>query len=173
MSNQRWNNVKQANVEIYNVETTLSKSTLNCNVEQRRINLAYFNVDLNKVRKSQSNMSFSTYIFPTLSNVETTLWIWPYGKKKIKPWVKNKIIFLSFKEYTGLKIFFILFSILRGIYRRIFAESQKFLKHWIYWITKTIFKPCHFVKCQLVFIFTKRHVQARYDYQSFNFIYIF
>ena len=94
-------------------------------------------------------------------------------KIKSKPRVKNKIIFLSFKEYTGLKIFFILFSILRGIYKRIFSEPQISLKHQIYWIAKTIFKPSHVVKCQLVFNFTRRQVQVHYDYRSFNFIFIF
>ena len=43
---------------------------------------------------------------------------------KIKPRFKNKIIFLSFKEYAGLKIFFILFSILRGICKTRFAGPQ-------------------------------------------------
>ena len=49
-------------------------------------------------------------------------------KIKMKSPVKNKIIFLSF----GLQIFLILFPILRGIYIRIFAQWQKFLKHRIY-----------------------------------------
>ena len=40
------------------------------------------------------------------------------------------MIFLSFNEYTGLKTFFILFSILRGICKRIFANIL---------ITKSIF----------------------------------
>ena len=43
---------------------------------------------------------------------------------KTKPRFKNKIIFLSFKEYAGLKIFFILFSILRGIRKRRFARLK-------------------------------------------------
>ena len=76
-------------------------------------------------------------------------------KKNTKPRVKTKIIFLSFKEQAALKIF-ILFPILRGICKRIFAEPQKFLKHRIYRITKTMFKPSHFVKCQLVFNFTMK-----------------
>ena len=43
MSNQRWNNVVK--VEIYNVE-------------QRRINFAYFNVHINNVRQRQNNVIF-------------------------------------------------------------------------------------------------------------------
>ena len=50
-------------------------------------------------------------------------------------------------------MFFIFFSILRGICKRIFAELQKFLKHRMYCITKSMFKLSHFVKCQLVFNF--------------------
>ena len=73
-----------------NVETTLCSSTLNWTT-------------LNNV---ETTLSFSTSIFTTLGNVETTLQIWPF-EKKIKPRFKNKIIFLSFKEYAGLKIFFI------------------------------------------------------------------
>ena len=94
-------------------------------------------------------------------------------KIKIEPRVKNRIIFLKFKEYTGPKIFFVVFSILRGICKRVFAEPQKFLKHQIFWIIKTICKPSHFVKCQLVFNFTRRHFQVHYDYRCFDFIYIF
>ena len=42
--------------------------------------------------------------------------------------MKKKEIFLSFIEYAGLKIFFISFSILRGICKRTFTEPQKMLK---------------------------------------------
>ena len=71
-----------------NVEKTLCISTLNC-------------ATLDNVK---TTLSFSTSIFTTLGNVETTLRIWPFEKKK--PRFKSKIIFLSFKEYAGLKIFF-------------------------------------------------------------------
>ena len=89
-------------------------------------------------------------------------------EKKNKSWFKNKIIFLSFKEYGRLKSLHF-FPTLRGICKRIFAGPQKFWKHQIYWITKSIFKPSHFVKCQFVFNL-KRQVQAHYDYHSVNFI---
>ena len=49
---------------------------------------------------------------------------------KIKPRFKNKIIFLSFKEYAGLKIFFTLFSLLRGICKRKFLQGRKIRKTW-------------------------------------------
>ena len=61
------------------------------------------------------------------------------------------------------------FPILRGIRKRIFAEPQEFLQHRIYLITKTILKPSHFVKRQLVFNF-KRQVESHSDYDSFDFI---
>ena len=51
---------------------------------------------------------------------------------KSKPPVKNKVIFLSFKEYTGLKTSLISFLILRKMCKRLFAGPQKFLKHRIY-----------------------------------------
>ena len=153
-SNQCWNNVVYVNVEIYNVQ-------------QRWNNVVYFNVELNNVRQRRNNVVIFNVDFHNVgqrrNNVaDMTIW------KKNKPRFKNKIIFFSFKEYAELKIFLIL----RGICKRIFAEPQKFLKHLIYWITKSIFKPSHVVKCRLVFKF-KRHVQAHYDYRSFNFICIF
>ena len=49
------------------------------------------------------------------------------NKIKIKPRVKNKIIFFMLQRirWTMLKIFFVLFSILRGICKRIFAGPEK------------------------------------------------
>ena len=137
----------------------------------------------------ESTSSISTLIWTILDNVKqhshfqcrfSQLWStskqlceYDHLNKNIKPWVKNKIVFLSFKEYTGLKTFFSLFPILREICKKIFAETRQFLKHRIYWLKKTILKPSHFVKCQLVFNFTKRKVHAHYDYRSFIFICIF
>ena len=88
-----------------NVETTLCTSTLKFttfnNVETTLYILTLNWTTLDNVG---TTLSFSTSIFTTLGNVETALRIWPFGKK-IKPWFKNKILFLSFKEYGGLKIF--------------------------------------------------------------------
>ena len=42
-SNQRWNNVRYVNVEIYNVE-------------QRHVNVIYFNVDIDNVRKRRKKV---------------------------------------------------------------------------------------------------------------------
>ena len=64
------------------------------------------------------------------------------------------------------------FPIWREICKRIFPEPQKFLKHRINWIAKSIFKPSHFVKCQLVFNF-KGQVQAHYYYRNFYYLRIF
>ena len=94
-SNQCWKNIVYVNVEIYNVQ-------------QHWNNVVYFNVELNNVRQGRNKLSFLTSIFITLGNIETTLRIWPF-ERKIKPWFKNKIIFLSFKEYAGLKISFSFF----------------------------------------------------------------
>ena len=86
----------------------------------------------------ETTLSFSTSIFTTLGNVETTLRIWPFEK-----------IYIYIFELQGTcwtqNLQFL--PILRGICKLIFAEPQKFLKHRIYWITKIIFKPFHFVKC--------------------------
>ena len=75
------------------VETILCLSTLNWTMLD--------NVEI--------TLSFLTSIFTTLGNVETTLRIWPF-EKEIKLRFKNKIIFLTFKEYAGHKISFSFFS---------------------------------------------------------------
>ena len=85
-SNHRWSNVVYVNVEIYD----LFISTLNWTT------LGNF----------ETTLCISTSVFTTLGNVETTLPIRPFHKK-INPRFKSKLIFLSFKEYAGLKIFFI------------------------------------------------------------------
>ena len=114
---------------LINVETTLCTSklkftTLN-NVEST---FSISKLVLTTLDNVETTLSFSKKTFTTLGNIETTLWIWPF-EKKIKSRFKNKIIFLSFKEYAGLKIFFILFSILRGLCKRRFA-GRKVLKTW-------------------------------------------
>ena len=67
-SNQRWKNVADVNVGIYNVD-------------QRRINIVYFKDDLNNVRQRGNNVIIVNVDFRKLGSVETTLWIWPYEKK--------------------------------------------------------------------------------------------
>ena len=80
-----------------NVETTLCTSTLKFttlnnvdlnNVRQCWNNVVIFNVDFHNVGQRRNNVGNMTI------------------SKKIKPWLKSKIIFLSFKEYAGLKISF-------------------------------------------------------------------
>ena len=88
-----------------NVEKTLCIS-----FRQRWSNVVIFNVNFHNVWQRRNKVA------------NTTIW-----KKKIKPRFKNKIIFLSFKDYARLKIFFI-FLILRGICKIKFAEPQKILK---------------------------------------------
>ena len=89
-----------------NVETMLCMSTLKFtffnNVETRLCISTLNWITLDNVEKM---LPFSTSILTTLGNVETTLRIWPFQKKKVPPF-RSKIIFLSFKEYAELKIFF-------------------------------------------------------------------
>ena len=80
------------NVEIYNVQ-------------QRWNNVVYFNVELNNVRQRRNNVVVFNVDFHNVGqrrNNDAIMTI----QKKIKPRFKSKIIFLSFKEYAGLKIFF-------------------------------------------------------------------
>ena len=83
------------NIEIYNVE-------------ERWNNVVIFNVELNNVRQSRNNVVIFNVDFRNVwqrRNNVANMTIW----KKIKPRLKNKIIFLSFKEYAELKIFFIFY----------------------------------------------------------------
>ena len=93
-SNQRWNNVAYVNVEIYNIQ-------------QRWNNVVYFNVELNNVRQRRNNVVIFNVDFHNIGqrqNNVANMTIWK--KKKIKPRFKSKTLFLSFKEYAGLKIIF-------------------------------------------------------------------
>ena len=111
-SNQRWNNVVYFNVGIFNVE-------------QRWINVVYFNVDMNNV---ETTLSFSTLIWTTLVNVETTLWKWPF-LKRAKQIISNRIHQIrSFCCY--FIIFFTLLPMLSWIRRGVLARSQKFFKYY-------------------------------------------
>ena len=93
-----------------NVETTLRASTLKSttfsNVETT---LCISTLNWTTLDNVETTLPFWMSIFTTLDNVETTLRIWPFQKKKQKtnkPRFKTKIIFLRFKEYARLKIFF-------------------------------------------------------------------
>ena len=129
-SNQRWNKVVHVNIEIYNAE-------------QRRNNVVYFNVELNNVRQSRNKVVIFNVDFHNVGlrrNNLANMTIW----KKIKPRFKKNSYFWASKnmrDWTSS----LFFPFLIGICKRIFAESQKFLKHQIYWIAKTIFKRSHFV----------------------------
>ena len=124
-SNQRWNNVVYFNVEMYNVE-------------QRRINVVYFNVEMNNVRQRRNNALIFKADFHNIGqrrNNVANMTIWKKNQASIQ---KQNIIF----ELEGIcwtQNLLQFFPILRGIWKRIFAEPQKFLKHRIHWITKSIF----------------------------------
>ena len=88
-----------------NVETTLCTSMLKFTTfSDVETSLYISTLNWTTLGNVETTLSFSKSIFTTLGNVETALWIWPFGKK-MKPWFKNKIIFLSFKGYGGLRIF--------------------------------------------------------------------
>ena len=125
-SNPHVNNVVYVNVEIYNVQ-------------QRWNNVVYFKVELNNVRQCQSNVVIFNVDFHNVGqcrNNVANMTIW-----------KNIYIYIFELQGTCWTQNLQFLPILRGICKLIFAEPQKFLKHRIYWITKIIFKPFHFVKC--------------------------
>ena len=72
-SNQRWNNVVYVNVETYKVEQR------RINFEQRRINVVYFNVDLNNIRQRRKNVVIFNLDFHNVEQyqnnvVNMTIW---------------------------------------------------------------------------------------------------
>ena len=92
-SNKRLNNVAYFNVEIYNIQ-------------QRWNNAVYFNVELNNVRQRQNNVVIFNVDFHNVGQRRNNIANMTILKKTNKPRFKSKIIFLRFKEYAGLKIFF-------------------------------------------------------------------
>ena len=115
-SNQRWNNVLYVNVEI-------SK------VQQRWNPIVYFNVELNNARQRRNNVANMII-----------------SKKKNKPRFQKQNNIFELQGRCWTQSFLLFFPILRAICKRILVEPQKFLKHRIHWITKSIFKPSH-LKC--------------------------
>ena len=90
------------------------------NVQQHWNNIVYFNVELNNVRQRPNNVVIFNVDFhniPQRRNNVANMTIW----KKIKSWSKNKIKFLSFKEYGGLKIFS--FSLLKEGFVKEYLQS--------------------------------------------------
>ena len=77
----------------------------------------YFNLELNNVRQRQNNVVNMTIL------------------KKTSIQKQNNIFELQRICWTHNLLHF--FPILRGIFKRIFGEPQKFLKHRIYGIFKT------------------------------------
>ena len=87
-----------------NVETTLCMSMFKCttfnNVETT---LCISTLNWTTLDNVETTLSFLISIFTTMSNVETTLRVWTFEKKRSR--FKKKIIFLTFREYAGHKIF--------------------------------------------------------------------
>ena len=98
-----------------NIETTLCTSTLKFTTLSNAETTLYIStLNWTTLDNVETTLSFSTSILRTLGNVKTTLRIWPF-QKKIKPRFKNKMIFLSFKVYAGLKIFFNFYPFKRNL----------------------------------------------------------
>ena len=124
-SNTSWNNVVYVKFEIYSIE-------------QRRTNVVCLKVDLNNVRQGRNKFAIFTVNFHNVGQRWNNVAKRQFEKKnnsnkQFSSQKKNNIFKLRIKiiliEYAGLNIFFILFPIFREIYKIIFAEPQKFLKH--------------------------------------------
>ena len=89
------------------------------------MNVVYFNVDLNNVTQCRNNVVIFNVDFHNIGQRRNNVVILPFEKnKKLSLEKKIKIMFFSLKYYAGLKVFSILFPILRGKCKRIFAEAQ-------------------------------------------------
>ena len=144
----RWNYVLYATVEI-------------CNVEQRWINIAYFNVDKNNVRQRRNNVVIFNVDFHNVGQCRNNV-----------VHMTISIFFTLFKSShrrcslrKGVYCFWWLlpasvYSPLQEEYVKEYLQSRKLEK---YWITRTLIKPFHLVKYQLVFNFATGLVQTRYD----------
>ena len=142
-----------------NVKSTLrQRCVFQCcstyNVEQRRVNAVYFNVDINNVRQRRNNIvnfnvEFNNVVDITickrLKRAQKYFWASKNEKWSWIPWS------LSLDHY--LQILLALFPILKEIWRRVFAKPQKVLWHCENAVlhTRTIFKSSHFVNCWLAF----------------------
>ena len=121
----------------YNVKRQINIETKLCmyvsveiyNVEQRRINIVYFNVDISNVRKRQHNVFIFNVKFHKVDQsrnnvMNMTIWkSWTEQRmflnfKKKKKYKKNKTIISKPWHYSPILI---------EIWRRIFANSRKFL----------------------------------------------
>ena len=112
-SDQRLNNIVYVNERIYKVE-------------QRQINVIYFEVDLN-------NFVIFNVDFHTLGKVETRLWIWQFVKNQKNKLRAKNIIILSFKwksfKLNTLKAnFSSLYYPFQGIYVEEYLQTVKILK---------------------------------------------
>ena len=106
-----------------------------------------------------TTLSISTLILTTLDNVVTALQIRPFAKN----WKEQKYVWaFEEKQWNWIcwtlsldcyfKIFLTLLPTLREIQRRIFAKPRKILMiSWKCCITRTVFKPFHYVKYWLAF----------------------
>ena len=115
----------------------------------------------------KTTLLLSTSNFTSLRNVETTFWIIAFAKiwknklelrTKHHFWAKNKISLIL----NTLKFVITASKVLKLYFLK---NPYNALKRYI---TRTIFKSFHFVKCLLVSNPVRRVIQARYGYCSFN-----
>ena len=142
-SNQHWNNA------VY------------VNVEQRRINVVHFNVDLNNVRQRRNNVAIFNLDFHNVGqrwNNVVNMKIWKKKKKKLSLDSKVKWYFWASNNTLDSKCssFYCPFS---EEYVKEDLQGRKILKTWNILNYKN-YKPSHFVKYQLVFNLTRRQVQT-------------
>ena len=141
LSNQHWNNVVYANLEIYNVEQRRN------NVEKRQNNVVYFIVDINNIRQRWNNVATFNLEFHNVDQrqdnvVNMTIhkklkrekkYFWALKKRKKEKERKRKENWnwIHWTPSLGyyFKILLTLFPISREIWRKIFAKPQKFLWH--------------------------------------------
>ena len=117
-----------------NIETTLPFSTLNWTaLDNVKDNTVIFTVYFHNVGQRRNKVANMTICKKRKKRLDS--------KTKQYFWASKNMLDSKFSSF---------FPILRGTCKRTFQEPQKFIKHRICWVTKSIFKPSHFVKCQLV-----------------------
>ena len=94
---------------------------------QRRINVVYFNADINNVRQRQNNVVILNVEFHKVGKRRNNVVKMNFSKNNKNKNISNRIRGIqSFKYY--FMIFFTLLPMLRGESRRVRVKSRKFLK---------------------------------------------
>ena len=127
LSNQHWNNVVYANVEQRRNNVLYFNVDIN-NVRQRRNNVATFNLEFHNVDQRQINVNMSIR-----KKLKREIFFWALKKIKKEKERKRKEnwnwIYWTPSLGYYFKILLTLFPISREIWRKIFAKPQKLLWH--------------------------------------------